>query len=312
MKVYPEIKAFEEWFYETGDGHRVKVYQVGNPQGIPVVYLHGGPGAGITERCFRLFDPQKFHVVLLDQRGAGKSEPRGGVENNTTAHLIKDLEGIRKKLGFKTWSVSGGSWGSTLAMVYAQNYPEAIDKIVLRGIFLGREEDLEWFYRWGVHKIFPKEVLAFQSHLNLNSEISLTKQAADIVLGDNKEKAIQVAKDWLAISQQSFTILPMEGDVFPASGDKLLQALRITAHYFSNLFFLSESQQILDNLASIKHIPIKIVQGKFDIICPMEGAYLLEQALPHAELIVVEQGAHSAADPKVEEELIKAHEWLGE
>jgi proline iminopeptidase len=310
---YPEIEPFRTRRLAVGDLHELYVEECGNPAGLPVVFLHGGPGAGITPWHRRLFDPARWHVVLFDQRGAGRSTPRAEMRDNTTPHLVADIEAIRASLGIERWAVFGGSWGSTLALAYAQAHPAHVAALVLRGIFLGGADEIRWFSEvgGGASWIFPerwRQYLEFIPPAERGSMVEAYWQRLD---SHDEAVRLAAARAWGHWEGGSTTLLhdPDEAGNFE---DPLL-ALSVAvaeAHYFRHGCFL-EPGQLLRDIDRIRHIPATIVQGRYDIICPMTSAYELSRAWPEAEFRVVLAG-HSAADPAITDALVAATDALAD
>ena len=306
-ELYPEIEPHRREHLAVDARHTLYVEECGNPDGLPVVFLHGGPGAGLSpyHRCF--FDPARWRVVLFDQRGAGRSTPFADLTDNTTQDLVADIEKIREHLGIECWLVFGGSWGSTLALAYAETYPERVTGLVLRGIFLAREEELRWFNEMdgGARCIFPERWARFRDFIP-EAERSNMIEAYWRRL-DSRDEAVQLAaaRAWSAWEGGS-TTLAHDPD---APGDfdephKAVSLARLEAHYFRHGMFL-EPGQLLRGIERIRHIPGVIVHGRYDIICPAKTAFELHQAWPEAEFHIVLAG-HSASDPAIVDKLVEA------
>jgi proline iminopeptidase len=305
-ELYPEITPFNHFLLPVGDQHKLYVEQCGDPKGQAVVFIHGGPGAGSSANDRRFFDPEKYHIILFDQRGCGRSLPFGSLDNNNTQLLVADIEKIRIKLKIKKWHAFGGSWGSTLALVYAQNHPESVISLVLRGIFLGRAEDTRWaFEGGGGTRIFPDY---WQEYLDAlpNGEIQTgVKTAYDIMTGDDKIAAERVAQAWAKWEIRCCTLKPNEEFVAALTGDDSSWTLsRHEAHYMVHGCFLSENQ-ILKDCHKIENIPMVIVHGRYDIVCPFDNAWLLHQQLPNSTLFSTIAG-HASIEPETRDQLINA------
>ena len=307
--LYPDVIPHATGWLARDDGHEIYWEEVGNPDGIPVVFLHGGPGAGISVNSRRFFDPQKYRVILLDQRGAGKSKPFGCLENNTTDHLIGDIEALRENRDIDRWLVFGGSWGSTLALAYGQAHPENVLGFVLRGIFLCRETEIAWFMD-GMGRFFPEaerkfiEIAGFQKNPGWQK---LLERYSDIFAGkEGEDLAIEAARVWSAFEATCCTLLPDDGLVEDFEGDQIALALaKLEHHYFVNRGFF-EPDQLLRNIGRISHLPAIIVQGRYDVVCPPTSAFSLHAAWPGSEMFVVDDAGHAASEPGIVRELVRA------
>lgn len=283
-------------FLETSDGHRLHIMTAGNPNGIPVVFVHGGPGGGFSEAHVEFFDLDKYRVVLFDQRGAGLSVPHASLENNTTQHLIDDMEMIREFFSIDQWLLFGGSWGSTLALLYAQTYPQRVSGLILRGIFLCRETDIAWFYQDGASRIFPEAWAGYEAPIEPQDRHDMVASYHKLLTGDDELQRLRAARAWSHWEASTAVLLPTE--VSQASYSEDYQALslaRIECHYFINKGFLRPNQ-ILDDMDKIKHLPGIIVQGRYDCICPPEQAYALHQAWPQSSLKMIPDAGHSSME----------------
>ena len=304
-ELYPHIEPYAVHILDVEGGHRLYVEECGNPQGQPVVYLHGGPGSGCKTFHRRFFDPQKYRIVLLDQRGAGRSHPSGCLENNTTFHLIQDLELIRERLKIARWLVYGGSWGSTLGLLYGQAHPDCINGMVLRGSFLARQRDLDWFVGDGVRRIYPERWAEFMGALSTPRD-DLIAALHDILLGPDELAQRRVAKAWTLWSEQiaqaeSFDAADVERHA-PAT---MLQKARIELHFAVNRYFLEEDQ-ILRHCDRLPKVPILLIHGRRDLVCPLEAAYSLRQALPAADLRVLPRSGHLPVGEEMIDALVSA------
>lgn len=305
-EFYPEIAPYNDFLLNVDAQHQLYVEECGNPEGQAVVFLHGGPGGGCSTNDRRFFDPEKYRIILFDQRGCGRSLPHGCLENNETDFLVADIEKIRENLGIDRWHVFGGSWGSTLALVYAQAHPDKVRSLVLRGIFLGREQDTDWaFSGGGAVRIFPD---FWQEYLDVLPEGAKpgVKTAYDIMTGDDKALALKVAKAWSTWEIRCCTLIPNQSFVDAATADESAWTLaRHESHFMINRCFLSENQ-ILANTDKIKDIPTTIVHGRFDIVCPFDNAWQLHQKLPHSTLITSEASGHASIEANTKHHLIEA------
>jgi proline iminopeptidase len=292
------------------DLHEIYVEESGNEEGVPVVYVHGGPGAGSYPKQRQLFDPQRYKIVLFDQRGCGKSTPHAELKNNNTAHLIADMEKIRHELGIKKWVVAGGSWGSTLSLAYAQAHPDRVLGIILRGIFLCSKRELDWLYRDGAGRFFPELWDKFKSEIPAPERDDLLQAYHKRLTGENELLRMKAAKTWSIWEACISTLLPskslVERFVEPF---KAISIARIEADYFMNKGYLEEDQ-LLKNMPKIAHIPGYIIHGRYDMVCLLEQAYKLHSHWPLSELMVVQAAGHSASEPGIEVALIKASNGL--
>ncbi len=306
QKLYPDIKPNQRYDINVDSGHTLYVEESGTPSGIPVVYLHGGPGAGNHKSARRLFDPEKYRIILCDQRGAGRSKPHASLDANTTEHLINDLEVIRKHLNVEKWVVMGGSWGATLALAYSQAYPQNVLGIILRGVFLGRKQDIEWLYHNGTSRVFPDYWKDFQGAIPLAEQDDLIKAYHNRLTGSDELARMASAKAWAVWEGKVGTLEPNPDVVeLLSSPHTALSMARISAHYFLNHCFLAENQ-ILDNMDKIQEIPSIIVHGRYDMICPLENAWTLQNHWKSSELHIVRDAGHSTSEPGIIDALVKA------
>ncbi|NIZ00217.1 prolyl aminopeptidase [Thalassospira lucentensis] len=307
--LYPNVTPSQTGWLTREDGHEIYWEEVGNPDGIPVVFLHGGPGGGISANSRRFFDPQKYRVILHDQRGAGKSKPFGSLENNTTDHLIGDIEALRKDRGIDRWLVFGGSWGSTLALAYGQAHPQQVLGFVLRGIFLCRDSEIAWFMD-GMGRFFPEAERKFIQAAGFDTNPGwqeMLNRYADIFAGkEGEEAAVSAARVWSAFEATCCTLLPDDGLVEDFESDHIALALaKLEHHYFVHRGFF-EPDQLLRNIDRIAHLPVRIVQGRYDVVCPPKSAFALHAAWPGAEMVVVDDAGHAASEPGIVRELVRA------
>ncbi|WP_158880660.1 prolyl aminopeptidase [Rhodanobacter sp. L36] len=311
--LYPAIEPYHTHRMRVDALHTLHVEECGNPAGIPVVFLHGGPGAGIAPYHRRFFDPARYRIVLFDQRGAGQSTPFAELTDNTTWHLVADIETIREQLGIESWIVFGGSWGSTLALAYAQRHVERVVALVLRGIFLGRPQELRWFNEadGGASQIFPERWARFLQHIPPNERHSMLDAYWARLTSNDESVRLAAARAWSAWEGGSTTLLhdPRGSGDFDDPHRAVSLAL-MEAHYFRHAIFL-EPDQLLRDIDRIRHIPATIVHGRYDIICPAISAWDLSQAWPEAELHIVLAG-HSALDPAIVDWLVEATDRLAD
>mgnify|MGYP001246940042 FL=1 len=309
LKLFPAIEPFNTGYMERGC-HEIYYEQCGNPDGKPAVFLHGGPGGGGSTTVRRFFNPEKYHVVIFDQRGCGRSKPHGCLEQNTTWDLVEDIETLKNILGFKKWLVFGGSWGSTLSLAYSQTYPKSVSEMVLRGIFMLRKKELDWFYQEGASNIFPEAWEEFLEPIDISQRDDLMSAYHEIFKSDNTEKKLNAAIAWSRWegSTSSLSYNPDMADSFSDPRFALAFAL-IENHYFVNKGFLEHENQLIESgIDIIRNIPTTIVQGRYDIVCPMTTAWELSKNWPEANLIVAPSSGHTAFEKEITHELIKATE----
>ncbi|MBN9495243.1 MAG: prolyl aminopeptidase [Alphaproteobacteria bacterium] len=305
--LFPPIDPYGTGFLRLDDRHSMYWEQSGNPRGVPVIFLHGGPGAGATPAHRRFFDPYHYRIVVFDQRGAGRSTPHGAIDDNTTPLLVADMERLRLHLGIDRWHVFGGSWGSTLALAYAQTHPERVRSLTLRGIFLGRKLELEWFL-YGIGNVFPEAWRAFAEHLPENERSDLLGNYWRRLIDPDPAIHLAAARAWSAYEGSCSTLLPSPETVQAFSEDRMALGLaRIEAHYFRNGLFMAENA-LIDNVPRMRHIPGTIVQGRYDMVCPIVSADLLAKAWPEARYHVVADAGHSAMEPGIRAQLVAAME----
>ena len=302
--LYPEIESLHQYALTTG-AHRVYFEESGNPTGLPVIFLHGGPGSGCNPNHRRYFDPQKYRVVIFDQRGCHRSSPEGCIENNTTRDLLLDMEAIRLKLGIERWLVFGGSWGAALALLYAEAHPARVAGLVLRGTFLARQRDLDWFVKDGVNRIFPDYWTRFTDTVPVDKRHDLIAAYYYVLHGDNNQARINYARAWSAWSGKVVTYAAQEMQSEEEDINKLVNQVSIETHYAFNRYFIKENQ-ILDNIAQVPDVPIMIIHGRRDLTCTLETSWSLHKALPHAELMIVPDGGHLAGEPAMVDALVRA------
>ena len=305
--LFPPIEPFDSGFMER-DGHQIYYEQCGNPNGKPAVFLHGGPGGGGSTAVRRFFDPKKYHVVIFDQRGCGRSKPHGCLEKNTTWDLVEDIEALKNMLRIENWLVFGGSWGSTLSLAYSQTYPASVSEMVLRGIFMLRKKELDWFYQEGASNIFPEAWEKFLEPIDEDQRDDLMSAYHKIFKSDNEEKKLAAAIAWSRWegSTSSLSYNPDMANSFSNPQFALAFAL-IENHYFVNKGFLEHENQLIESgIDIIRNIPTTIVQGRYDIVCPMTTAWELSKNWPEAKLIVAPSSGHTAFEKEITHELIKA------
>ncbi|WP_312707978.1 prolyl aminopeptidase [Stenotrophomonas sp.] len=304
--LYPPIEPYHEHRLAVDALHTLHIEECGNPQGQPVVFLHGGPGAGVSPVHRRFFDPARYRIVLIDQRGCGRSTPFGELRDNTTAHLVSDIEQVRVHLGIERWLVFGGSWGSTLALAYAQAHPQRATGVIVRGVYLGRAEENRWFAEadGGARWIFPERWARYQAFIPENERGDMIGAYWKRLDSPDPEIRIAAAQAWLGWEDNAATLLHDVEAVSAEDPQRTLAKARIEAHYFRHNAFL-EHGQLLHHVDRIRHLPGVIVQGRYDIICPARSAWDLAQAWPEARLEMVLSG-HSATEAATTDALIRA------
>ena len=311
LNLYPDIQPYDSGFMDV-DEHQVYYEQCGNPDGKPAVFLHGGPGGGGSEKVRRFFDPDIYRIVIFDQRGCGRSKPHGCLTNNTTWDLVSDIESLKNKLSIDKWLVFGGSWGSTLSLAYAQTHPDSVSEIVLRGIFLLRKEELHWFYQDGASKIFPEAWNGFLEIIDKDQRDDLMTAYHNIFTSDDEEKRLKAAVAWSKWEAATSTLIQKTELIEEFSDSKFALAFAlIENHYFINKGWFEEENQLINNIDIIRSIPSVIVQGRYDVVCPMRTAMELSEAWPEAEMIVAPSSGHSAFEKEITDALIRATDKFG-
>ncbi len=304
--LYPKIKPFATHRVDVGAGHVLYVEESGEPYGIPVLFVHGGPGAGCSpyHRCF--FNPEKYRIILVDQRGSGRSTPHAILENNTTQDLVSDMEFVREQLGVNKWLLFGGSWGSTLSLVYAETHPDRVLGLILRGIFLCRPHEIKWFYQEGASHIFPDYWESFLEPVAEDERDDLVAAYYQRLTSENELQRMAAAKAWSKWEGRTSTLHPSKTvvDHFTKPHNALSLA-RIECHYFSHDSFL-EPNQILRDVDRLSEIPGVIVQGRYDVVCPMQSAWDLYQAWPKVEMQIIPDAGHSALEIGIIDALVRA------
>ena len=294
----------------VSDIHTLYVEESGSPDGIPILFIHGGPGAGCSPEDRRFFDPEKYRIILFDQRGAGKSSPHASLTDNTTQDLIDDIEKIRDALNISRWILFGGSWGSTLSLLYAQSHPERVMHMILRGIFLSRKKDLHWFYQDGASLIFPDYWQDYIEPVSEENRHDMITAYYKLLTGDNELAKMNAAKHWSVWEGRCATLRPNTNvmDMF-CNTHFALSLARIEAHYFVNHSFIEENQ-ILNNMEKLQDIPATIIHGRYDIVCPLDNAVSLQRRWPRAELNIIRDAGHASREPSILDALINATDSL--
>ena len=305
--LFPDIAPYETGFLPLSAGHVMYWEQVGNPRGQPVLFLHGGPGAGAGAVHRRFFDPQHWRVIIFDQRGAGRSRPLGELRDNTTPHLVRDIEVLRQFLGIEDWLLFGGSWGSTLALAYAQEHPNRVLGCVLRGVFLGRRDEVVWFLD-GLRRVFPDAWAAFSEHLPPEERGDLLGAYLRRLCDPDPAVHLPAARAWSQYEGSCSTLLPSPETVASFAQDRTALGLaRIEAHYFAHDLFLPP-EGLLGRMDRLAGMPAEIVQGRYDMVCPATTAFELAAAWPSARLTVIPDAGHSALEPGLRTALVSAVE----
>lgn len=309
--LYPKIKPYDSGFLNV-DEHQVYFEQCGNPNGKPAVFLHGGPGGGGSEEVRRFFNPNVYRIIVFDQRGCGRSKPHGCLENNTTWDLVSDIELLRKKLDINKWLVFGGSWGSTLSLAYAQTHPDSVSELILRGIFLLREEELKWFYQDGSSRIFPEAWQEFVDIIDEDERDDLMGAYHRIFNSDDTAKKLAAAIAWTKWEASTISLSYSPTTVEEMSNPEFALAFAlIENHYFINKGWFKTENQLIENIEIIRSIPSVIVQGRYDAVCPMKTAWELSQAWPEAEMIIAPASGHTAFEKEITHALISATDKFG-
>jgi len=304
--LYPEIEPFETGMLDVGDGHTIYWERVGTKGAKPAVFLHGGPGGTISPRHRRLFDPRLYDVILFDQRGCGKSVPNASLEANTTWHLVADIERLRQMCGFDKWLVFGGSWGSTLALAYAETHPERVSELVVRGIYTLTRAELEWYYQFGVSEMFPDKWERFLAPIPQAERGDLMAAYRKRLVGSDRAAQVEAARAWSIWEGETITLLPEPETSDPfAQDDYAVAFARIENHYFVHAGWLEEGQ-LLRDAGKLKDIPGTIVHGRYDMPCPMKYAWALHKAWPKAEFFLIEGAGHAYSEPGILDRLIRA------
>ena len=306
LSLFPHLEPYSTGFVTEGC-HEIYYEECGNPSGKPVVFLHGGPGGGGSEDVRRFFDPSLYRIIVFDQRGCGRSKPHGCLENNTTWDLVSDIEKIRSTLNIRKWMVFGGSWGSTLALAYSQTHPESVSEMILRGVFMLRQKELDWFYQEGASKIFPDDWESFVAIIPHQKRNNLMVAYNEIFNSNDEDLKLMAAVNWSRWEAATSKLVQNNSlmDEFSDPYFALAFAL-IENHYFINKGFLDSEDQLIKGIEKIRHIPAKIIQGRYDIVCPMETAYEVYKEWPEATLEIAKSSGHSAFEKEIIHLLVSA------
>ncbi len=307
MTLYPPRELFNEGFLDTGDGHTLYFAECGNPEGVPALIVHGGPGGGCNPAMRRFHDPRHYRIILLDQRGCGKSLPNASIKNNTTWHLVDDMERLRTHLGISSWQLFGGSWGSTLALAYAETHPERVSSLVLRGIFLLRQSELAWFYQDGCSHLFPEAWDAFERVIPPDERGDMIGAYYKRLTDPDPSVHIAAAEAWSVWEGTTLSLIedPMRVRSF-ANPSYALAFARIECHYFVNKGFFKADGALLNEAHRLAGIPGTIVHGRYDVVTPVRTAWDLKKAWPSVELRIVPDAGHAMTEPGIIHELVRA------
>ena len=305
--LYPEISPYHATWIERPQGHKIYVELSGNPHGKPILFLHGGPGGGTNPKQRQFFDPKHYQIILFDQRGCGQSKPLGGVSGNTTKDLISDMEAIREHLDIKNWIIFGGSWGSALALAYATQYPQNIKALILRGIFLSRKNELRWFLD-EVKTFFPEAHQTLLNFLPENKRSELIKNYSELVFSNDEKISGSASIAWNRFEGGLLKLLPQAEEAKTLTDEDIQNEIaraRVQLHYIKDECFI-DGKKILSDVKKLKDVPTVIIQGRYDMVCPPITAYELYQNMPHAKFVMVPDAGHSASEPSMTHELVKA------
>jgi len=306
---FPALEPYGRGMLTVSELHTLYYEQSGNPAGKPVVVLHGGPGGGSDAKHRRFFDPSVYRIILFDQRGCGRSTPHASLDHNTTWDLVADLERLRVHLGVEQWQLFGGSWGSTLALAYAQTHPERVTEMILRGIFMLRADELRWFYQDGANAMFPEAWEGFIEPIPPDERGDLVAAYHRRLTSDDPQVVLRAARAWTTWETTTSFLLPNPASIEAAKTERFAIAFaRIECHYFVNRGFFARDGQLLQDIERIRHIPATIIQGRYDIVCPMLSAWDLHKAWPEANFVLVPDAGHSAYEPGILDQLILATE----
>ncbi|MEE9464214.1 MAG: prolyl aminopeptidase [Candidatus Neomarinimicrobiota bacterium] len=304
--LYPPLEPFREKYLQVSDLHTIHYEECGNPDGKPVLFVHGGPGGGIEKVYRQYFDPELYRIILVNQRGSGKSRPHAEILENNTQNLISDMERVREDAGVDRWLVFGGSWGSTLGLAYSQAHPDRVTGLILRGIFLCRDEEIQWFYQDGASRIFPDRWESYLAPIPPEERGDLLHAYYRRLTSDDQQVRSEAAKAWSIWEGATSKLLSDEKSIARfGAGEFSLAFARIECHYFVNHAFL-ESNQLLRDIGKIRHLPAVLVQGRYDVVCPMTSAWDLHRAWPEADLQVVPDAGHSTTEPGIIDRLVEA------
>ncbi|GAB4392093.1 MAG: prolyl aminopeptidase [Gammaproteobacteria bacterium] len=310
LGLYPSIKPFHSEHLEVGYPHRIYLEQCGDPEGLPVLILHGGPGSGCDAMHRRLFDPEKYRIILLDQRGCGHSTPHAELHENHTQALLADINQVRQHLGIEQWVIYGDAWGSTLALLYAQAHPDYVSGLILQSVFLARKCDREWLYQHGANQIFPDYWQDFINHLTHDERHNVINAYYELLTSSNELARMSAAKEWANWTAQCATLQPHDKFIQHFTDPcHALSYARIACHYALHDYFLTENQ-ILPAMHCLEHVPCIIIHGRYDMVYPVQTAWTLHQAYPASELIIIREAGHAASESGIIDAVIHAGKKL--
>ena len=305
--LYPPIEPYNQGKLKVSDLHTIHYEESGNPDGKPVIFLHGGPGGGITPMYRQYFDPQQWRIVIFDQRGCGQSTPYAELRENTTWDLVSDIEQLREELNIDKWVVFGGSWGSTLALAYAQTHPDSCKGLILRGIFMLRASEIGWFYQEGANYIYPDAWQEYLKPIPSEERGDLLSAYYKRLTSEDRQVRLEAARAWSVWEASTSKLIPSKASQLRFGQAEFAEAFaRIECHYFVNKGFFERENLLLENINRIGHLPGVIVQGRYDVVCPMITAWELHQVWQSAEFIVIEDAGHSVSEPGIKDALIRA------
>lgn len=305
--LYPAIEPYHQGKLKVSDLHTIHYEESGNPEGKPVIFLHGGPGGGITPKYRQYFDPQLWRIIIFDQRGCGQSTPYAELQENTTWDLVGDIEQLREHLKVNQWVVFGGSWGSTLALAYSQTHPDSCKGLILRGIFMLRPSEIRWFYQEGANHIYPDAWQEYLKPIPPEEQNDLVSAYYRRLTSKDRKVRLEAARAWSVWEASTSKLIPSAASKQHFGQDEFAEAFaRIECHYFVNKGFFDRENQLLANIDRIRHLPGVIVQGRYDVVCPMISAWELHQTWQEAELIVIDNAGHSMSEPGIKDALINA------
>lgn len=305
--LYPEIEPFDSGFLKVSEIHTIYYERCGNPDGVPVVFLHGGPGGGLIPMYRQFFDPAYYQIVLFDQRGSGRSTPHAELRENTTWDLVADIETLREKFEIDKWFVFGGSWGSTLSLAYGETHPDRCLGLILRGIFLTRRKELQWFYQYGASEIFPDFWERYRDAIPAEERGDFMTAYYKRLTGDDEAEQLAAARAWSVWEGSTSKLYPSKDLMDHWEGEhEALSLARIECHYFMNNSFFPTENYLIENVDKIRHIPTVIVQGRYDVVCPATSAWELHRAFPEADLQIIADAGHSISEPGITSALVDA------
>jgi proline iminopeptidase len=310
FELYPALATYREWQFYTGDGHKIHVEECGNREGLPALVVHGGPGGGCNPVMRRCHNPERYRIVLFDQRGCGRSTPNASLEANTTAHLIQDMEHIRETLGIARWQLFGGSWGSTLSLAYAQQHPNRVSSLILRGIFLLTKAEIRWFYQQGCSFLFPEAFADFAALIPEDERSDIVAAYHRRLTGPDRKLQLQAARAWSVWEGTTLSLIPDASRVQRFGADSYALAFaRIESHYFVNGGFFNRDRELLLEAHRLGNIPGVIVHGRYDVVTPVKSAVELHAAWPASELKIVPDAGHAMTEPGIIDALIRATDF---